>query len=116
MWIKLLYGMLLFISLHVMVWFSMNLQFVKAEFASKSIYIALALAIPTTMSGYYASRFTYEALNESAWAVRFVGFGLSYMVFPILTWWLLKESMFTAKTMICIALSVLILCIQIFWK
>jgi hypothetical protein len=37
-------------------------------------------------------------------------------VFPILTWWLLKESMFTPKTMVCIALSFLIVCIQVFWK
>ena len=76
----------------------------------------VTLAIPTSLAAYYASRFTYAALDEQVWAVRFIGFGTSYLVFPLLTWWLLKESMFTPKTLICIMLSMLIIAIQVFWK
>jgi hypothetical protein len=36
-------------------------------------------------------------------------------VFPILTWFILGESMFTTKTMLCLSLSILIILIQIFW-
>jgi hypothetical protein len=33
----------------------------------------------------------------------------------VLTWFVLGESMFTTKTMICLALSILIILIQIFY-
>jgi hypothetical protein len=34
----------------------------------------------------------------------------------MLTWLIMKESMFTAKTMTCVFLSIVILTIQIAWK
>jgi hypothetical protein len=45
-----------------------------------------------------------------------LGFGVSYLTFPILTYLILKESMFTPKTMACVFLSFCIIGIQIFWK
>jgi hypothetical protein len=116
MWGKLGIGMLLFTALHTLVWFSTNLQFMKSDIAAKSLQISLFLAIPATMCAYFASKATYQALEGSVWAVRFIGFGTSYLVFPLLTWWLLQESMLTPKTLICIGLSVLIVCIQVFWR
>ena len=113
---KLFTGMGLYILVHTMLWFSINTQFIKNEWRDKSLFVSLGLAIPISVSVYYAARFTYEALGESAWGVRFVGFGMSYMIFPVLTWWLLKESMFTPKTLTCIMLSLMIVLIQIFWK
>jgi hypothetical protein len=56
-----------------------------------------------------------DATHE-AWAARMLGFGMSYLTFPFLTWWLLHESMFTTKTMLCIFLSIMIVGIQLFWK
>lgn len=116
MWPGLFYGIVLFTTLHIGVWFSTNLQFVSEDLASKSLLISLSLAIPTTLCAYFGSRFIYEALDNSAWAVRFIGFGTSYLIFPALTWILLKESMLTPKTMLCIFLSFVIVCIQVFWK
>ena len=110
----LLIALCLFLVTHSLVWFSVNLQFVSGEWADKSLLITLVIGIPTSLAAYYASRYGYMALEESAWGVRFLGFGTSYLVFPILTWFLLGESMFTLKTTICIFLSVLILLIQIF--
>ena len=73
----------------------------------------LVLAIPTSIAAYYGTKFGYIAFNESAWSVRFFGFALSYLTFPILTWWFLGESMFNIKTMICIALSFVIIAVQL---
>ena len=116
MWSNLLIGVTFFIVLHVMVWFSTNLQFVNSEISDKSLLISLFLAIPISLCAYYGSRFTYTGLDSSVWAVRFIGFGTSYLIFPILTWVILKESMFTPKTLVCILLSAVIVCIQVFWK
>ena len=97
-----------------MVWFSTNLQFINASWAEKSFWITLILAVPTSFAAYYGSRFGYAALGESVWGVRFLAFAISYLTFPIMTYYFLGESMFTIKTMSCIFLSFVILFIQFF--
>ena len=112
--LNMLYCFLCFLLLHITVWFSTNLQLVNASLSSKSLMIAVGLAIPTTLLAYFGTKFGYAAFNESAWSIRFFGFATSYLVFPILTWWLLGESMFTFKTMLCVALSFTIVAIQVY--
>lgn len=115
MWYQLLISALLFTVLHIFVWFSANLQFVKDMDQERSLFIALMLSIPITLCAYYATRVAYSALDGSLWSVRFIGFGISYLVFPILTWAVLGESMFTFKTLSCILLSFIIVYIQVFF-
>lgn len=112
--IQLILGVSLFILLHTFVWFSANLQFVEGFESSKVIWISLLLSIPTTLCAFYASKATYAAMDDSLWAVRFIAFGISYLIFPVLTWIFLHESMFTLKTLLCVSLSLLIVCIQVF--
>ena len=100
--ISILYSALCFVTLHVLVWFSTNLQFMTTGWSAKSIWVSLTLAIPISM------------LGDSAWGVRFLAFSLSYLTFPFMTYYLLGESMFTLKTMLCIILSCAILAIQLF--
>lgn len=94
------------------VWFSTNLQLVSSSSSSRSFFIMLALAVPTSMLAYYGTRFGFAAFNESAWSIRFFAFAISYLVFPVLTWWFLGETIFTLKTMLCVILSLLILLVQ----
>jgi hypothetical protein len=116
MFAKLVAGISCLIGVHTLVWFSTNLQFVNEKMADKSLEIAIGLGIPISLLAYFGTRYTYQSLENSAWAVRFVAFGTSYLVFPFLTWWMLKETMFTPKTLTCIILSLTIVAIQIFWK
>ena len=113
MTINLVYSCLLFLILHVCVWFSSNSQFMSEQWSSKSFYIMLSVSIPISLCAYYASKLGYSELGDSAWGVRFLAFGTSYLVFPVLTYLLLGESMFTLKTLICVALSLIIISIQI---
>tara|TARA_B100000700_G_scaffold331754_1_gene468001 strand:+ start:1877 stop:2239 length:363 start_codon:yes stop_codon:yes gene_type:complete len=113
---KLIAGTLCLIGVHTCVWFSTNLQFVSEKAANNSLAICLALALPTSLLAYYGTQLTYDGLGESVWSIRFLAFGTSYLVFPVLTWLLLKESMLTPKNLVCIALSFLIVGIQVFWK
>lgn len=107
------YCFLCFMALHICVWFSTNLQLLENAPPVKPLYIALFLCVPTTLSAYLGTKFGYAAF-EAAWSIRFFGFAVSYFVFPVLTWWILGESMFTTKTILCILLSFLILAIQIY--
>jgi len=115
LWLQLAISTFLFTILHTLVWFSTNLQFVKGFDNSKSLFISLLLSIPITLCAFYATKIAYSAMSDSLWSVRFIGFGMSYLVFPILTWTILGESMFTIKTISCICLSIIIVCIQVFF-
>ena len=106
--------LVLFVIIHILIWFSTNSQFTSLEILSNNaVMINLVLAIPISMIGFYASKTGYE-WSGSIWAVRFLAFGTSYLVFPVLTWVLLGESMFQAKTLICITLSMAIILVQFF--
>ena len=106
-------GVLLFTILHICVWWATNAQFIEGWSQESALMLSVLLSIPITLLAFFASRYTYFALDGHAWAVRFVGFGTSYLIFPVLTWYFLNESMFTVKTLACIFLSVVIIYIQL---
>lgn len=110
---QLLFGVLLICLMHISIWWATNSQLMDGFSKNASFILAVVLSLPITLLSYYATRVLYEALNESLWSVRFIGFGVSYLVFPILTWYFLGESMFTTKTLLCILLSLLIIVIQV---
>ena len=112
---NLLYGILCFIACHVFAWFGNSLQFVSEWWRDRPILTILLFSMPIGFSAYYGMRFTYEGMG-TLWSARFVGYATSFFIFPVLTWWFLHESMFTAKTLACIALSLVILWVQITWK
>ena len=82
----LLTGIFLFTLMHVCVWWSTNAQFIEGWKTSNALTLSVALALPITLLAFYGARFSYYALDEKAWSVRFIGFGISYLVFPLLTW------------------------------
>tara|TARA_Y100001937_G_C7001176_1_gene276548 strand:- start:324 stop:728 length:405 start_codon:yes stop_codon:yes gene_type:complete len=112
MYEQLAIGVAFYTVMHIAVWFGTNLQFIDG-WKDKSFLIAIALSIPITCMAYMGTKFTYHALSDSAWSSRFIGFGTSWLVFPILTWVFLHESMLTPKTLICIALSFIIIGVQV---
>jgi hypothetical protein len=107
-------AVVLFMMVHTFVWFSSNAQFVDS-LKSRAMLICLMLALPTAYVSFYASRFGYTAFG-SIWAVRLIGFGISYIMFPLLSWILMNESPFNLRTMICIGLSALIVWVQLYLK
>ncbi len=113
----LLTGSLYIVLIHILVWFSSNGQFIKNNsfFSNYALLFAMCAGPVIGFLGYHGSRLIYYALEGSVWQIRFIGFGLSYLVFPVLTWLILGETMFTAKTMVCIFLSLMIIFIQVYF-
>jgi len=112
---SLFFGSLLFILMHSLSWITTNVQFMGQTWSSRSLYISMALSIPTTLAAYYGSRLVYSGLGGSAWGMRILVFGLSWLVFPIMTWALLGEDPLNPKTLICVALSFVIIAVQLYW-
>lgn len=103
----------LFAAMHVLVWFSNNAQ-LAPRFKGHAMALCIALAIPCSLVAYYAVQHGYEAFGN-AWSVRLLGFGVSYLVFPAMAWFMLGESPLNAKTGISILLSFVIVAVQLWW-
>ena len=99
-------GFIFFCAGCTLSWFLNNSQFVWGWWKDKPLVAAGIYAIPAGMLYWYGTKYAYAGLAFSA----------SYFVFPVLTYFLLKESMFTTKTMLCVGLSLCIVLIQLFWK
>ncbi len=97
------------------VWFQCYSHYVWEWWDNKPFHAAIIFGIPASLCFWYGTRMAVDATSE-AWTSRLLGFGVSYFTFPFLTWWLLNESMFTTKTMLCVALSFIIVAIQLFWR
>jgi len=100
---------------HVLAWYQVNSQFVWPWPRNNLLFSVALLATPTGICFAYGTRLLMAESGE-LWYTRFLGFGASYAVFPVMTWYYLNESMFTAKTLVCFFLACLIMYIQFFWK
>lgn len=107
-------GIFLFLIGQAMGWFQLNAQYLWEWWKNRPIAAAFLIGAPTSVAFWYAWRTIVEATG-SVWTARFIGSSTGLIVFPILTWFLLGESMFTTKTMLCLGLAVLIILIQLFY-
>jgi len=88
-----------------------NLQFVDEFWKNKPILSNLLFGVPCGFFYWYGTKYFMLEVEE-LWTSRFIGFALSYLTFPIMTWYYLNESMFTQKTLICTFLAFLIMIVQ----
>jgi len=110
---QLITGVFMFAVMHFGIWWSANAQFIDGWDKKTALTLSILMSIPITLLAFFASRYTYYALDEKMWTVRFLAFGMSYLIFPVLTWLFLNETPFTAKTIVCTILSVLIIFVQL---
>ena len=111
---KLWLGILIFMFGQVLGWYQLNLQKMYSWWQDKALLSAVLVGVPTSITFWYAWKFVSEATG-SVWSARFLGSCTGFLVFPVLTWYMLGETMFTTKTMVCLFLSLLIILIQIFY-
>tara|TARA_Y100000356_G_scaffold34866_1_gene26428 strand:+ start:327 stop:665 length:339 start_codon:yes stop_codon:yes gene_type:complete len=111
--IKILFTIFLFIITNIIIWYQLNSQLVW-EWAKgyKSMWIMSLLGIPISLLLWYCTKIGYVGFGN-LWAVRFMGFATSMMVFPIMTYFYLGEPM-TLKVWITLGLAIIIMIIQLF--
>ena len=108
-------GIILFAFANVLSWFQYNSQFVWDWWKDKPLLSQAIFAIPVGLCFWHATKNIVEATGE-LWAGKLLGFGVSNTIFAILTYAMLKESIFTTKTMVCMFLAILIILVQVYWK
>ena len=111
--LQMLYTIFLFVIANIIIWYQLNSQLVW-EWAkgTKSMWIMSLLGIPISLLLWYCTKIGYVGFGN-LWAVRFMGFATSMMVFPIMTYFYLGEPM-TLKVWITLGLAIVIMIIQLF--
>ena len=112
---KIIIAIILFIIANILTWFQVNSQFLWSWWRDRPLFTVIIYAIPTSLSFFYAWKLGVEYSNGQLWPVRMIGFGISTIMFSILTYALMKEGL-DAKTIVCVILSVVIIAIQMLWK
>ena len=108
-------GVAFFVVGNILAWFQFNSQFVWDWWKDRPLLSNFIFAIPMGLCFWYAVKYIVEDTGL-LWTSKLVGFGVSNIIFAILTYALLKESMLTTKTLICLFLSIIIIWIQVTWK
>ena len=103
---------LVFLFSQVIIWYQLNSQLVwKWAESTKSMWLMSLLGIPISVLMWYCTKWGYIGFG-SLWAVRFMGFATSMLVFPIMTYWYLGEPM-TLKVWITLILALVIMILQL---
>ena len=103
---------IVFIFSQILIWYQLNSQLVwKWAEGYKSMLWMSLLGIPISLLMWLCTKWGYIGFG-SLWAVRFVGFATSMMIFPIMTYFYLGEPM-TLKVWITILLALIIMILQL---
>jgi hypothetical protein len=111
---RVVYGIILFILAQVLAWFQSNSGVIGEPFKSNYVYIALLFGPIVSLLFAHATVMLYEHME--LWSIRFVTFGIGYLIFIPLTWYFLGEEVFTFKNIISFFLCVLLISIQFLIK
>jgi hypothetical protein len=111
---RVVYGIILFILAQVLAWFQSNSGVIGEPFKSNYVYIALLFGPIVSLLFAHATVMLYEHME--LWSIRFVTFGIGYLIFIPLTWNFLGEEVFTFKNIISFFLCVLLISIQFLIK
>jgi len=112
---NLIYGILLFLLGQSMIWFQTNGQFIWPWFKRNPILIALIGGSTISYMFIVATSYIAEYYGGQLWPGRFLGFAMGMVSFALLTYFVMGES-FTTKTMVSLSLSLMLICVQLFWK
>lgn len=97
-----------------LVWFQTNGQFIWPIFKRNPFIVALVAGTAVSYMFILGTKELAEYYG-ALWPGRFIGFAAGMLVFAVLTWIMMNEGLNT-KTLISLALSLALLCVQLFLK
>jgi hypothetical protein len=108
---NILYTIVLFTIAHTMVWFQTNGQFISEWIKRYPLVISL-LGIPISYLYIKGTFFCYQHFNQ-LWPGRILAFCIGIIIFTIMTYLLMNETV-DFKTGISLSLALVIILIQLF--
>jgi hypothetical protein len=111
---KLILGILLSSLAQVITFFQFQGQF-KIEWMKNNPFIVSFLGIPIAYLFLLSIKHMVDYYDGQLWPSRLLGFGIGMVIFIIMSKMWFNEDL-SAKKLVCLVLSTLIILIQIFWK
>jgi multidrug transporter EmrE-like cation transporter len=111
---KLVLGILLGSLAQVITFFQFQGQF-KIEWMKNNPFIVSLLGVPIAYLFLLSVKHMVTYYDGQLWPSRLIGFGIGMVIFIVMSKIWFNEDL-SAKTLVCLALSTLIILIQIFWK
>ena len=106
-----IYTVIVFLVSNVLIWYQVNSQLVwDWAKTSKSMWFMALMGGPISLLFWFGTKWGYTGFGN-LWAVRFMGFATSMLVFPVMTYLYLGEAI-TIKTAISIVLAIIIMILQ----
>ena len=113
--IKTLYAASLFAIAQVLAWFQSNSGIIGGWMEERYIYVAICFGPIVSLMFATGTKLMYES-GISLWSIRFLSFGLGYLVFIPLTWYFLGEEIITVKNVISFGLCMALISTQFLLK
>ena len=102
----------IFLLNNILIWYQLNSQLVwDWAKGTKSMWIMSLMGIPISLLFWLCTKWGYMGFGN-LWAVRWLAFGSSMLVFPIMTYLYLGE-VITLKTIVTIVLAIIIMLLQL---
>ena len=110
-----LIGIFMFSIAHVLTFFQLNGQFFKTDWFRKNELLVAAAGIILSFFYIWGTKYTVAGFENTLWPARFIGFGIGMMVYAVGVSYFFNEGI-TNKTAVSLALSLILICIQVLWK
>jgi len=111
---QILYGGLIYLVTHIVIWFQSNSQFFN-NWARDHSFLLSFLGVPVSYAFIIGNRKLVEGFEGMLWPSKLIGFAIGMIVMTIMTY-LYMNQIPTPKTITTLVLAALIVIIQIFWK
>ena len=95
----------LFVIAQILAWFQSNSGIIGGWLEQNYIYVALIFGPIVSVLFATGTKMLYTG-GMSLWSIRFMTFGLGYLIFIPLTWYFLGEEVLTLKNIISFAMCV----------
>ena len=105
----------MFAAAQVLAWFQSNSGIIGGWMAQNYIYVALIFGHIVSLLFSVGTKMMYNE-GITLWLIRFLTFGLGYLVFIPLTWYFLGEEILTVKNVLSFLLCVALISTQFFMK
>ena len=87
----------------------------EVKYSKEHEWIMAAIGIPCSFLYIWGTKYTVAGMDGLLWPTRFIGFGIGMLIYALLVGHFFSEGI-TTKTFVSLALSIILICVNVFWK
>lgn len=112
---NLVLGLTLLFVAQIVVWFATNIQFLSKWCNDNPFLVSVMFGTISSYLFILGTKYSALYFQNQIWPIRILSFCMGVISFTFLTSYFLNENIET-KTIVCLILTAIIMCIQVFYK